>query len=297
LVGRQQRPQLSEQVGLLRDRLDLAEVAVVKLERLHRKALASGGFDAAAPSAIGQLVAGDREQPADRLLRQLSLPVEHGAQSDGERLGEQVGAELRAIDASREEGEHERPPATVEEAEGGPVARACRRKQLAVIGLVLAHEHLDEYRRRVVTTTGVSWRLLIAAQPFSERLDGPRVAAAIAEGVVEAGLPAPDLCPLADDERDQDSATLLGAADFDARMKASRAVVLAIYRLDEHTLLGSLCFEIATRARQSGVPAYAITSKDAIDRFDARILDLQVVLEARSARSLRTAGRQLAEIV
>ena len=82
--------------------------------------------------------------------------------------------------------------------------------------------------------------------------------------------------------------------DFDARMRAARAVVVGAERLDESTLLGSTVFEIATRARQAGVPAYAVTAENALSRFDARILDLQVILEARDTRSLRRAGEQLA---
>ncbi len=80
-------------------------------------------------------------------------------------------------------------------------------------------------------------------------------------------------------------------------MRAARAVVVGGARLDEATLLGSATFEIATRARQAGVPAYGVTAANALSRFDARILDLQVVLEARDARALRRAGQKLAGIV
>ena len=90
---------------------------------------------------------------------------------------------------------------------------------------------------------------------------------------------------------------MLTERDFDVRMKASRALVIVTRRLDERTLLGSVAFEIATRARQSGVPCYAIAAEDAISPFDARILDLQMVLKARGVRSLRHAGMQVAEIV
>jgi len=80
-------------------------------------------------------------------------------------------------------------------------------------------------------------------------------------------------------------------------MRAARAVVIAEPRLDERTLAGTVAFEIATRARQSGVPAYAVTRQDDLDSFDARILDLQTVLQARSHRSLVNAGGKLAAIV
>jgi glycerate 2-kinase len=56
-------------------------------------------------------------------------------------------------------------------------------------------------------------------------------------------------------------------------------------------------FEIATRARQAGVPAYAVAGENALDPFDERILDLQAILEASSPRALEAAGRHLAELV
>ena len=80
-------------------------------------------------------------------------------------------------------------------------------------------------------------------------------------------------------------------------MRAARAVVVGAARLDEATLLGSATFEIATRARQAGVPAYAVTGSDALSAFDARILDLQVILQARDTRTLRRAGERLAGLV
>ena len=91
-----------------------------------------------------------------------------------------------------------------------------------------------------------------------------------------------------------DVSGLLQAMDFDARMRAARAVVVGAERLDERTLVGSTVFEIATRARQAGVPAYAVTGENALSLFDARILDLQVILEARDPRALRRAGEKLA---
>ena len=80
-------------------------------------------------------------------------------------------------------------------------------------------------------------------------------------------------------------------------MRRARAVVLAEWRLEENTLRGSATFEIATRARQGGVPAYAVTAANALDPFDARILDLQVIVEARTMSALVTAGTKLARLV
>jgi glycerate kinase len=141
-------------------------------------------------------------------------------------------------------------------------------------------------------------RLLVASGPFGPRLSASAVAAAIARGIEEAGLPEPDICLLPLPAQDgEDARTLLDGLSFDARMRRSRAVVVAADRLEEQMLAGSVTFEIATRARQAGVPAYAVTAENRLDRFDARILDLQVILQARDARALAAAGRELAQVV
>ena len=80
-------------------------------------------------------------------------------------------------------------------------------------------------------------------------------------------------------------------------MRASRAIVLLVSRLRESTLAGSAAFEVATRARQSGVPCYAVTAANELDSFDLRILDLQKVLKADTAMSLRSAGEDLARVM
>jgi glycerate 2-kinase len=139
-------------------------------------------------------------------------------------------------------------------------------------------------------------RLLIAAGPFGE-LAPEQVAGAIARGLLAAGLPAPDVLTLADEAGAPELGELLAASGFDARMRASRAVLLALARLGEATLAASPAFEIATRARQAGVPAYAVTAANGLDAFDARILDLQLIIEASGPRQLEAAGRRLADVV
>jgi glycerate kinase len=86
---------------------------------------------------------------------------------------------------------------------------------------------------------------------------------------------------------------VLHALGFDARMRAARAVVVGEGRLDATTLEGKIAGEIATRARQAGVPCHAIVGENAIDRFSARILDLQVILEAGTPEALEAAGARL----
>ena len=80
-------------------------------------------------------------------------------------------------------------------------------------------------------------------------------------------------------------------------MHAARAVVIAVPALAEQTLAGSAAFEIATLARQCGVPCYAVAAKDELNEFDLRMLDLQLILKARGAGTLRTAGERLAGVI
>jgi glycerate kinase len=140
--------------------------------------------------------------------------------------------------------------------------------------------------------------LLVTGTAFGERLDAERVTDAIALGLRDGGRPA-EVCPFPATAatRGAGTAALLESLDFDTRMRSARAVVLAAPRLHEDTLAGSVTFEIATRARQAGVPAYAVTGEDLLDSFDARILDLQTIVQARTHRSLRSAGRKLATLV
>jgi glycerate kinase len=137
--------------------------------------------------------------------------------------------------------------------------------------------------------------LLLAVCAFGGELGAERVASAIARGVRAAGMAEPDLCPI-ELEHGADLRERLEAIDFDARMRRTRAVVVGAHRLEERTLAGSPVFELATRARQAGVPAYAVTADNALAPFDARILDMQLVIEAGSPRALANAGRKLAAL-
>jgi glycerate kinase len=84
---------------------------------------------------------------------------------------------------------------------------------------------------------------------------------------------------------------------FDARMRGARAVVVGEARLDAGTLHGRVAGEIATRARQAGVPCHAVVAVDALDRFDARILDLQAIVEATTIAAIEAAGERLARFL
>lgn len=93
------------------------------------------------------------------------------------------------------------------------------------------------------------------------------------------------------------AAFILDQLDADTRMRAARAVVVGEGRLDLGTLAGKAPGELATRARQSGVPCFAVVGSRALDAFGARILDLQAVLEAGDPAALEVAGRELAALV
>lgn len=141
----------------------------------------------------------------------------------------------------------------------------------------------------------ISKTVLVVAEPLGG-LSAERVAVALAKGLQDANnrLLSTDL--LAANEV-PDSPRAWWSADAQARLLAARAVVIATDRLDERTLAGSLVFEVATSARQGGVPAYAVAAENNLDPFDARMLDLQTIFQASSSRALTAAGRKLAELV
>jgi glycerate kinase len=90
---------------------------------------------------------------------------------------------------------------------------------------------------------------------------------------------------------------VLNAIGCDARMRAARAVVTGEGRLDRSSLVGKAVSEVATRARQAGVPCHAVVGVNAMAAFDARILDLQLVLEAGTIAQFEAAGARIAELI
>ncbi|HEY3772651.1 MAG TPA: glycerate kinase [Solirubrobacteraceae bacterium] len=93
------------------------------------------------------------------------------------------------------------------------------------------------------------------------------------------------------------AAFVLDAVGFDPRMRAARCVITGEGRLDEQSLVGKLVSEVATRARQGGVPCHVVCGTRELDAMGARVLDLERVLEATNAEQLRAAGRRLAELI
>jgi glycerate kinase len=93
------------------------------------------------------------------------------------------------------------------------------------------------------------------------------------------------------------AAFVLRALDFDERMRGSRAVIVGEGRIDEQTLQGKIPGEIATRARQTGVPCFAIVGSNGLDAFGARMLDLQRVLEATDLEAIAAAAASLVDVI
>jgi hypothetical protein len=146
--------------------------------------------------------------------------------------------------------------------------------------------------------TAIPKTALILCEDFSKDLVAEEVGAALARGFESDVALVFDLCPMAAGVfAHADIGRVLDARDFDRRLRAARCLVIVTARLADDTLPGSVAFEAATRARQGGVPAYAVTAHDELDPFEARIVDLQVVLQAASARALAAAGRKLAALV
>jgi glycerate 2-kinase len=93
------------------------------------------------------------------------------------------------------------------------------------------------------------------------------------------------------------AAFVLSALDFDGRMRAARAVIVGEGKIDEQTLQGKIAGEIATRARQAGVPCFAIVGTRELDAFGARMLDLQRVVEATDLDAIAAAAVSLADVL
>ena len=93
------------------------------------------------------------------------------------------------------------------------------------------------------------------------------------------------------------AAFVLDEVGFDARMRSARAVITGEGKLDMQSLVGKVVSEVATRARQSGVPCHAVVGTRELDAMGARILDLDRVIEASTLAELEDAGSSLAEVL
>lgn len=138
---------------------------------------------------------------------------------------------------------------------------------------------------------GIPDTVLVAPDAFGDTLSSYDVASALAAGLAAGGWKV-DLCPLV-----AGGAGVLQAVDFDRRMRAARAVVTGDARLDLGSLRGRAISEVATRARQAGVPCHAVVAHRELDAFGLRILDLQAVLQASTTSEIKAAGIRLAAVL
>jgi glycerate kinase len=90
---------------------------------------------------------------------------------------------------------------------------------------------------------------------------------------------------------------VLEAVGFDALMREAMLVVTGEGRLDHQTFKGKAVFEVATRARQSGVACHAIVGSSELAPFEERMLDFQTVAAASTPDELEAAGRSIAGAV
>lgn len=91
------------------------------------------------------------------------------------------------------------------------------------------------------------------------------------------------------------AAHVLAAVRYDERMRAADLVITGEGRVDESTLTGKAVFEVATRARQAGVPCHAIAGENALDDFSFRLLGLDSIQEAGTPEQIAAATTRLRE--
>jgi glycerate 2-kinase len=90
------------------------------------------------------------------------------------------------------------------------------------------------------------------------------------------------------------AAYVLDALAFDRRLREAHAVITGEGRLDAQTAEGKLVAEVARRAAQAGIPAYAVVGQDALDPGRAHALGLAATIEAGTPAALAAAGVRLA---
>jgi glycerate kinase len=131
---------------------------------------------------------------------------------------------------------------------------------------------------------GVPAEVLVAADSFDGRFAATEVGEALLLGLAASGQPARVSWP------DEGGIAIAPPA---GEIRAARAVITCTDRLNRESLVGSLLSEVATTARQAGVPCHAVVGSNQLDLFDIRILDLQLVLEATTLAEIEAAGAEI----
>lgn len=90
------------------------------------------------------------------------------------------------------------------------------------------------------------------------------------------------------------AAWVLDRVGFPDQLQAARAVVTGEGSLDGQTLLGKAVGEVATQARQSGVPCHVIAGQTDLSEFECRILDFETHQTASSTDEIAAAAEALA---
>lgn len=126
---------------------------------------------------------------------------------------------------------------------------------------------------------GVPTEVLVVPDRFGAELPVEAVAEALVRGLAASGLPA--------------RVSTLDDPTYITQMRGARAVITGIGRLDRASLVGTILSEVATGARQAGVPCHAVVGANVLDLFDLRILDLQLVVEADTSIAIEAAGAEL----
>jgi glycerate kinase len=93
------------------------------------------------------------------------------------------------------------------------------------------------------------------------------------------------------------AALVLDVIGFDSLVRGACMVVTGEGRLDRQTLGGKAVFEVATRARQAGVPVHVVPGSDALGAFGKRLLNVETEEAGRGpgtpAERLEQAARRL----
>jgi glycerate kinase len=126
---------------------------------------------------------------------------------------------------------------------------------------------------------GVPTDVLIVPDGYADTFSAELVAEALQQGLAASGQPA--------------QVSTLADPSYDSQMRAARAVITGMGRLDRLSLVGTVLSEVATRARQAGVPCHAVVGYSGLTLFDMRILDLQLVLEANTLGEIEAAGAEI----
>ena len=83
---------------------------------------------------------------------------------------------------------------------------------------------------------------------------------------------------------------VLDVLRFDEHLRGARFVVTGEGSLDDQTMTGKAVSEVATRARQAGVPCHVVVGTNKLEPFKVRQLDLASVHEATDLAELHAAG-------